>query len=1064
MNWEEVKRLFHEALRDRRVLEGASGAVRAEVEALLRAHEAVPPEAAREGPGSVIGRFKLLQQIGEGGFGVVYMAEQTEPVRRKVALKVLKAGMDTGQVVARFEAERQALALMDHENIAKVLDAGSTSGGRPYFVMELVKGVPITEYCDEAQVDTRGRLELFTQVCHAVQHAHQKGIIHRDLKPSNVLVTLHDGEPVPKVIDFGIAKAIDQRLTERTLFTEFRQMIGTPEYMAPEQAELSGLDVDTRADVYSLGVLLYELLTGTKPFDLRAKAFDEMMRTIRETDAPRPSTRVSTMGDALLAVAGKRRTPPRQLGRLLKGDLDWIVMKALEKDRSRRYETANGLASDIRRHLADEPVLASPPGAGYQMRKYVRRHRVGVAVALVVVSGVVVSSGMAYAGMREAEVEAADARRAAEAEITRRDEAKAARAREQEQRDRARAGAAEARKETLRARTVSDLLDGMLGSADPHALKGRNYTVRQLLDDFDRTLGTTLKDEPDVEATVRHAMGDAYLGLGLGDRAEPHLRGAVEIRRRVLGDASDATVESRCACIYLLVQLGRFEEAEREAREAVETWRASGRPVWIARGLINLSMALLPLHRLDEALASLEEARALADALADGPEAIRLRRLARVYMGYVHDLGERYEEARRCFEEVLVLEPPGPKAVSLRMSLAGVCLCLGDLDRAEPLIEEALADGRRFLDASHPLITEALGRTAQVAYARGRLDRAQALAQECLGRMEEGFQDRGSALMLLGLIQLDRRDPAAEDTFRKVMDHERALGREDLPGYLMALSNLGLAHENRCDFAAAEECQSRALDGFRRCGVLDGVIRTLHGIGRTREVRGDLAGAEEVYREALEVVERLAEGESHQSRGPLLAEIAFVTEALGRPEEAESFYSRAREASVGQWIGLDGLCEWFLACRRMREGDLQGTEAHLRTALDLNRRSIGEEHGNTIEMRLSIAVVLCLKGEEAEAEPMLRELAAMGEAPRRVLAGRILKLEWLRCYAMSLLGDALAREGKYAEAEPLLVQGFEGMDPPDAHAVRKREALDRIVKLYEAWGKLELAAEWRRKG
>jgi len=1060
MDAERVKRLFHEALRDRRVLEGAPGDVRAEVEALLAAHEAAP----REGPGAVIGRYKLLQEIGEGGFGVVYMAEQTEPVRRKVALKVLKAGMDTGQVVARFEAERQALALMDHDHIARVLDAGATASGRPYFVMELVKGVPITQYCDEAQVDTRGRLELFLKVCAAVQHAHQKGIIHRDLKPSNVLVTLHDGEPVPKVIDFGIAKAIDQRLTERTLFTEFRQMIGTPEYMAPEQAELSGLDIDTRADIYSLGVLLYELLTGTKPFDLKAKAFDEILRTIRETDPPRPSTRVSTLGDALVAVAGKRRTAPKQLGRILRGDLDWIVMRALEKDRSRRYETANGLASDIRRLLADEPVLATPPGAGYRLRKYVRRHRVGVTAAAVVLLGVLVGTGVAYAGMNEAQVEAADARRAAAAAVGRRDEARLARASEATQRERSLEGAAAARKETLRARTVSDLLEGMLGSADPHALKGRNYTVRQLLDDFDRTLGDRLEHEPEVEATVRHAMGDAYLGLGLGDRAAPHLRRALEIRRRLLGEASDDTVETLSHYVYLLVQLNRVDEAEQTARAALETWRGAGRPRWVARGLINRSMALLPLHRLDEALASLEEARVIADALPDNPESGNLRRIARIYMAYVHECAERYEEARGYMEELLVLEPPGPKAVSLRTSLAGVCLQLGDIDRAEALLEEALADGRRLLEPGHPLFTEVLGRLAQIAYARGRFDRAQALAQESLGRMDEGYPDRGNLLILLGLIQLDRRDPAAEETFRKVMDHERRLGREDLPNFLMALSNLGLAFENRGDFAAAEECQSRALAGFRGCGVLDGVVRTLDGLGRVLEARGDLAGAEARYREALEVVERLAEGERHQSRGLLLAEIAFVVEAQGSLEDVDSFYGRAREATAGQGGGVDGLYEWFLACRQMRKGDLQGTESHLRNALDLHRRSVGEEHGNTIEMRLSIAVVLCLKGDAAAAEPMLRDVAAMGEPARRVLAGRILKLEWLRCYAMSLLGGALAAEGKYAEAEPLLVRGFEGMDPPEAHAARKREALERIVKLYEAWGKPGNAAEWRKRG
>jgi serine/threonine protein kinase/tetratricopeptide (TPR) repeat protein len=395
--------------------------VRRRVEVLLRAHLAADslldnrlaaPVAtaveapAREMPGAMIGPYKLLEQIGEGGMGTVYMAEQLHPVRRRVALKVVKPGMDTRQVIARFEAERQALALMDHPNIAHVLDAGATDSGRPFFVMELVKGVPITDFCDRESLTLQERLELFVHVCQAVQHAHQKGIIHRDLKPSNVLVTLHDGTPVVKVIDFGIAKATGQQLTDKTLFTNFAQMIGTPLYMSPEQAALSGLDVDTRSDIYSLGVLLYELLTGTTPFDrdrLQTAGYDELRRIIREEEPPRPSTRFSTLGQAATTVSVQRKSDPKRLCQLLRAELDWIVMKALEKDRNRRYETAAAFAADVRRYLHNEPVQACPPSAGYRLRKFVRRHRgpvigaaAAVALLLVAVLGLTVSTWLIW--------------------------------------------------------------------------------------------------------------------------------------------------------------------------------------------------------------------------------------------------------------------------------------------------------------------------------------------------------------------------------------------------------------------------------------------------------------------------------------------------------------------------------------------------------------------------------------------------------------------------------------------------------------------------------------------
>jgi WD40 repeat protein/tRNA A-37 threonylcarbamoyl transferase component Bud32 len=372
-------------------------------------------DSANEALGRMLGRYKLLERVGEGGCGVVYVAEQVEPVRRRVALKVIRPGMDSRSVIARFEAERQALAMMDHPNIAKVLDAGTTENGRPYFVMELVRGIRITDYCDQNKLSTPQRLDLFIKVCNAVQHAHQKGIIHRDLKPSNILVTVNDGVPVPKVIDFGIAKATEGRLTDRTVYTELHQFIGTPAYMSPEQAEMTSLDIDTRSDIYSLGVLLYELLTGRTPFDankLMQAGLDEIRRTIREVEPPRPSTRLSTLANGdLTTVAKARASEAIKLVSLIRGDLDWIVMKALDKDRTRRYDTANGFAMDVNRFLGNEPVVARPPSAAYRFQKLVRRNKLAFAaagaIAGVLVLGAAVSTWQAVRATRAQHAEEA---------------------------------------------------------------------------------------------------------------------------------------------------------------------------------------------------------------------------------------------------------------------------------------------------------------------------------------------------------------------------------------------------------------------------------------------------------------------------------------------------------------------------------------------------------------------------------------------------------------------------------------------------------------------------------
>ncbi len=445
-----------------------------------------------------IGNYRLREKLGEGGMGVVHLADQEHPVKRRVALKILKAGMDTKAVLARFDAERQALAMMDHPNIAKVFDAGETERGLPYFVMELVKGEPITTYCDRHNLSLRDRLALFIPVCHAVQHAHHKGIIHRDLKPSNVLVMISDDKPVPKVIDFGIAKATAAALTEKTLFTEQGQLIGTPEYMSPEQAEMGGLDVDTRTDVYSLGVVLYELLTGALPFDaetLRRAGVAGIQEIIRQEEPKKPSTKVSTLGEKSTAAARVRRTDTARLSRALRGDLDWIVLRAMEKDRTRRYETANGLAMDVARYLRDEPVLAGPPSAAYRMRKFAKRHRVALAFAAVVVASI------SYAAIES---------------------------------NRQRVAAQKARDES---EAVTDFLAKMLGAVDP-GKKGRDVTVREILDEAAKSIEKKFEAQPLVRARLMSTMGGVYRNLGRYAEARPLLEGSLAIREGAAGARS----------------------------------------------------------------------------------------------------------------------------------------------------------------------------------------------------------------------------------------------------------------------------------------------------------------------------------------------------------------------------------------------------------------------------------------------------------------------------------------------------------------------------------------------
>eukprot|EP00913_Durusdinium_trenchii_P013367 g12548.t1 len=657
-------------------LDGACGndaGLRVRVDALLSAHDEagnflITPtvEQPNEGPGSRIGNYKILQQIGEGGFGVVYMAEQEEPIRRKVALKIIKLGMDTKQVIARFEAERQALAMMEHPNIAKVFDAGATQSGRPYFVMELVKGIPITEYCDQNHLKTEERLQLFVDVCGAIQHAHRKGIIHRDLKPQNVMVTLHDGRPVPKVIDFGISKATNQRLTERTLFTEYHQFIGTPQYMSPEQAEMSGLDIDTRSDVYSLGALLYELLTGTPPFEaktLQHAGYAEIQRIIREVAPPKPSTRLATLVEQGTDSSRQSGGEPRTLSRLIAGDLDWIVMKAMEKDRTRRYESALELANDIQRHLRNEPVVAGAPSVSYQARKFVQRHRYGVIVSSAILVILLLGCVFTTIGFLQASHE--------------RDLAHEARARADEQADRSKA--------------IADFLQDMLVATDPERATRLDIDVQQVLATARDVFGN---DHATVAATLS-SLAAQLQSVGNYEGAEPLLRESIRIWKKHYGANHINVGMARSQLGALLRIKGDESNAKRELERSVEILKSQGKGDSLAVSDTLLYLADVLQNRGDYAGAEKVLRESLRIRRAAAPHqslqiAITLNLLANVlvFSGNKKTLEPVLLECIAAFRKAL----PAESNVIAKVSLGAGEYYLGadQLDKAEEYLRESL--------------------------------------------------------------------------------------------------------------------------------------------------------------------------------------------------------------------------------------------------------------------------------------------------------------------------------------------------------------------------------------
>ena len=667
-----------------------------------RGTPAAPWDAGLE-PGAAVGPYRLVARLGEGGFGTVWRAEQARPVRRVVALKILKAGIDTREVVARFEAERQALALMDHPGIARVFDGGTTERGRPFFAMELVDGVPITRYAEARGLGVARRLALFADVCRAVQHAHQKGVIHRDIKPTNVLVAEVDGRPLVKVIDFGIAKAVEQRLTDETLVTREGQLIGTPAYMSPEQVDGEG-DIDTRSDVYSLGVLLFELLCGGTPFEdtnLRRAGIAEVQRIIREVDPPKPSTRLRDRTRTGRAVT------TGVMARHVRGDLDWIVMRCLEKDRERRYESAAALARDVERHLAGAPVTAGPPDVTYRVRKFARRHRValvvGATVALLLVAGTVVSTSQALRARR--------AERASAAALE------------------------DARTELARSREIADFLEQVFLSIDPAYAQGKDTELlREVLDGATELIdGKELR--PEVEATLRRILGGAYWKVALGDEAETQLARALELRRGALGEADLETLRSLHEYGGLLLELGRLEEADGALVGAWDGLRAAkGREDPETLGMQSAVASLRHRQgRLEEAEELLQELFAIRETTLgekDPGTILAMNNLANVVEGRGR-AAEAFELFERALE--LQLEAQGethPHTLAAMSNLADAYAAAGRHEEALALMERALDVKRRVLPPGHPSLLVSINNLASYYRQSGRPDDAAKLFAE----------------------------------------------------------------------------------------------------------------------------------------------------------------------------------------------------------------------------------------------------------------------------------------------------------------------------------------------
>jgi serine/threonine protein kinase len=994
---------------------GGDAELRARVEGLLRANDDAPlpasgpkdatgdfaPDEPAELPtadwpgkgervGAVLGgKYKLVEEIGAGGMGSVYLAQQTEAVRRAVAVKVIKAGMDSRAVLARFEAERQALALMDHPNIAKVLDAGTTEGGRPFFVMELVKGVPITEFCDARQLTPRERLELFVPVCEAIQHAHQKGIIHRDLKPSNVLVALYDDRAVPKVIDFGVAKAAGQPLTDQTLLTGFGAVVGTPEYMSPEQASLNNLDIDTRSDVYALGVLLYELLTGSTPVDrkrLGQAALLEVLRVVREVEAPRPSARLSTL-DTRASVAANRGTEPAQLSRLLRGELDWVVLKALEKDRTRRYETANGLARDIQRYLADEVVEARPPSRAYRLQKFVRRHRPQVLAAGLVLLALL-------AGMIGTTLGLVQAHRAAQAERIARNDA------EQQQ-------------------TLAEQ-----AAAQERQAKGR---------EAQRAQG---EQKAKLEAQAKRQEAERNLAFARKGNA---ILGSV-----FAGLDPKQIVESGRPLQDVLRQ--NLSRAVKELEGS-----AIGEPLEVAQMQNTLGLSLLGLGEAGLAVEVFQKALGTRKAQLgpDHPDTLQLMNdLALAYKacGQLAKAVPLYEEALQ--KAKVKLGPDHPDTLTCMDNLAGAYQASGQLTRALPLLEEALEKTKVKLGPDHPHTLTTMSNLATAYQASGQLARAVPLYEQTMERLKAKLgPDHPDTLTsmnnLAGAYQASGQLAKAVPLYEETLQKQKAKLGPNHPHTLLSMNNLAMAYQESGQLAEAVPLQEDTLEKTKVKLGLDHPLTlvSMNNLAMAYQASGQLAKAVSLFEETLEKRKAKLEPD-HPDTLLSMHNLAWAYRASSQLARAVPLYEEALEKMKAK-LGPDH--PYTLACMNnlgkayaeARQGAKAATT--LVAFVDASRKRAPKDSPQFAGLLALLSLDLLGCGQHAAAEPLLRECLAIREKTQPDA--------WTTFNTMSMLGGALLAQKKYTDAEPLLLKGYQGMKArekaiPKQAKTRLPEALD----------------------